>query len=105
VDILNLTIRASMKKLPQRTKYFFYQFVNGANKQIIHPLDWIRFYRFIYAAHRGRTRLSEGELEKLLVEAGFPADNASQLANIYYHGRGPLKRKPYFNYDGKWKES
>ena len=81
------------KKLPKRTKYFFNQFVNGANKQILNPLDWKRFYIFIQASHEGNTKLLPGELECLLIDNGFPEDNASSLSDIYYHGRHLLESR------------
>ncbi|MFX0200790.1 MAG: hypothetical protein ACFFCW_32115 [Candidatus Hodarchaeota archaeon] len=87
-----------MRTLPKRTKHFFDQFIDSANKQIPHPVDMKRFYRFIHAAHQGRTRLSASELEQLLVCAGFMEDLAADLANIYYHGRGLLASKPNLSY-------
>ena len=82
-----------MKKLPKRTKYFFDQFVNEANKQMLHPLDWKRFYVFIQATHEGRTKLSQGELEDLLLANGFQPDMSECLSNIYQHGRGLLESR------------
>jgi len=76
-----------MKKLPKRTKHFFDQFVAAANKQVLHPLDWQRFYIFIQAAHEGRTKLTEGELEEILVANGFSDDMAGRLSYVYFHGR------------------
>lgn len=86
------------KKLPERTKYFFDQFVNAANKQILHPLDWKRFYIFIQACHEGNTKLLWGELERLLIDNGFPEENASSLSNIYYHGRNLLESRVNLHY-------
>ena len=88
-------------KLPKRTEYFFNQFVNGTNKQILHPLDWKRFYIFIQASHEGKTKLFQGELECLLIDNGFPEDNASSLSNIYYHGRKLLESKVILSYKYK----
>jgi hypothetical protein len=85
-------------KLPKRTKYFFNQFLNCTNKQILHPLDWRRFYIFIKACHEGKTKCLPGELEHLLVENGFPEDNASSLSNIYYHGRSLLELRVNLRY-------
>ena len=89
----NHTYLIREKELPKRTKYFFDQFVHGANKQILHPLDWKRFYIFIQACHEGNTRLLQGELISLLIDNGFPEDNASSLSNIYFHGRKLLESK------------
>jgi hypothetical protein len=93
-----------MKKLPKRTKYFFEQFVNAANKQILHPLDWKRFYVFIQAAHEGRTNLLEGELEELLIANGFQSDMAECLSYVYHHGRGLLESRVilYYKYEHKF---
>lgn len=91
-------MNSSMYKLPVHTKYFFDQFVNAANKRILHPFDWKRFYDFIYAAHRWRTKLSDVQLETLLEDAGFDLQEAKCLATIYYHGRRLLKRKPDLNF-------
>jgi len=92
------------KQLPERTKYFFDQFVNAANKQILHPLDWKRFYVFIQSAHEGRTKLTPGELEQLLAKNGFPKDTASTLSNVYFHGRKLLESRVNFRYVYKTKK-
>jgi hypothetical protein len=84
-----------MKKLPVVTKYYLDQFVAAAEKQMPHsPLDWRRFYDFTYIAHKGRTKLSDGELMKLLKDVGFDSNDAQELAIVYQHGRALLKRKP-----------
>ena len=80
-------------KLPKRTKSYFEKFVNLANKQTLHPRDWERFHIFILACHEGNTKLPQGELKSLLIDNGFPEDNASSLSNIYNHGRDLLKLK------------
>ncbi len=93
-----------MKKLPKRTKYFFDQLINAANKQMLHPLDWKRFYVFIQAAHEGRTKLSQGELEDLLITNGFQPDTAEYLSDVYHHGRGLLESRVilYYKYEHKY---
>ena len=53
-------------KVPERTNYFLMQFVNSANKQTLHSLDWKKFYHFIHAAHVGQTRLTRSELIEIL---------------------------------------
>jgi hypothetical protein len=90
-----------MKKLPKRTKYFYDQFVNSANKQILHPLDWKRFYVFIQAAHEGRTNLLENDLEELLIANGFQPDMAKCLSYVYHHGRELLKSRLMLHYKYK----
>ena len=87
------------RALPERTGYYFAQFVAAANKDVLHPLDWRRFYHFIHAAHQGRAKLSSHEVESLLVERGFSVSQAACLSNIYHHGRELLTWRPAFNYD------
>ena len=90
-----------MKKLPKRTKYFFDQFVNAVNKQILTPNDWKCFYVFIQAAHEYRTNLLERELEELLIANGFQSDMAECLSYAYHHGRGLLESRVSLNYKYK----
>ena len=83
-------------KLSKGTECYFDQFVNNANKQILHPKDWERFYIFIRASHAGNTKLPQGDLKCLLIDNGFPESNASKLSNLYSHGRDMLKIKGPF---------
>ena len=83
-------------KLPKRTKDYFNQFVNLANKQNPSACDWERFHKFIRVCHAGNTKLPQGDLKSLLIDNGFPEDNASSLSNIYNHGRDILKIKGIF---------
>ena len=88
-----------MKKFPKRTKYFLDQFMNAANKQNLHPLDWERYYMFIKAAHAGHANIMGGDLIKTLVLNGFLEDDAEYLTSIYSHGRKLLAlRKSVFYY-------
>ena len=100
---LNNMKKPSARKLPKRTQYFFNTFVEAANKNVLHPLDWKRFYRFIYVAHAGRTKLSQAELEALLVSRGFSPKQSERLADIYHHGRKILKSRLSLNYFRQWK--
>ena len=87
-----------MKKLPPHTKYYFEQFNQDGAAWSWHPNDVDRFIHFVHAAHQGRTKLSEMELKELLIERGFGAKTAEDLAGYYNFGRRLLKRKPAFNY-------
>jgi hypothetical protein len=91
------------RKLPKRTQYFFDTFVEAANKTVLHPLDWKRFYHFIYVAYAGRVRLSEDLLREMLRSRGFSQQDAEHLANIYHHGRRILKSRLRLNYFLRWK--
>ena len=80
------------RKLPPRSNYFYEQFNTAADRNFSwHPLDVDRFYRFIIAAHRGNAGLNETELERILLDDGFPEDVAKDLSRIYYHGRNILR--------------
>jgi len=92
------------KTLPKRTEYYYRQFAAGDAKNIAHPLDAKRFYRFIHVAHQGRTKLSGVELETMLMALGFSKDNAEYCGDIYQHGRDLLETRVAFNYSEKWKE-
>jgi len=80
-------------KVPERTNYFLMQFINSANKQALHSLDWIKFYHFIHAAHVGQTRLTRSELIEILSEQGFISEKANSLSDVYEHGRSLLANK------------
>lgn len=60
------------RNLPRKTGYFYRQFASGSTKTFsYHPADMDRFYRFVIAAHRGGTKLTEGYVKELLIEDGF----------------------------------
>jgi len=85
------------RDLPPKTGYFYRQFASDPTKNFsYHPADMDRFYSFIVAAHRGGTRLTEGDMKQLLIEDGFEEDTAEHLANIYEHGREILKSNGKF---------
>ncbi len=79
--------RALEPRLPERTKYFFDQFVASANKQGLHALDWKRFYHFVWAAHHGRINANEEDIGLLLLKSGFSEEMSNSLADLYLHGR------------------
>ena len=66
------------------------RFVEPANKQVLHPLDWKRFYHFIRYCHSRRLKVSEEDLSRVLESAGFEAEDAEHLAGIYGHCRNVL---------------
>ena len=74
------------KLSPRLAKYFDF-FVSTSNMSGLHPNDWGRFYNFIAHAHSFRSRLSESDIKRLLVQKGFGEDYAGDLAEVYDHGR------------------
>ncbi len=94
-------MKTRTRVLPKRTRDFFDRFVNEANKQVLHPCDWERFYVFIQAAYEGHTKLSQGELENLLIASGFQPGMAERLSYVYYHGRGLLKSRVVLAYKSR----
>jgi hypothetical protein len=82
---------AETKQLPYRSRYFFDQLSARG------PFDWKQFYRFIYAAHRGRLKRGSAQIADLLSYRGFDAQRSAQLALIYEHGRALLQAKPALN--------
>lgn len=66
----------------KRTLKYLDVFCNSANKSILHPLDWARFYDFV---KQSRQLLNEETLEALLRERGFSGLQARHIATIYNH--------------------
>ena len=82
-------------KLSPVIERVFNRFVSSANKSFLNFHDWQNFYSFVRLCHRQRTNLTTGELERLLLRAGFSKYYAKELSCIYEHGRGIL-RKEFF---------
>jgi hypothetical protein len=90
---LGIPQRQSLEpNLPPGARAKFNSFVNLANKSILHPLDWQRFYFFIGHCHATWVHCDPSELRCLLVHAGFSEESAKKLAEVYDHGRRLLKR-------------
>jgi hypothetical protein len=69
-------------------------FLNAANKQILHLADWNKFYIFVDYCKVNRLNLKDYELKRLLFHSGFMEKDADELAQIYQHIRNFSKRKP-----------
>lgn len=69
-------------RMTERTATLLSRFTALANVRALHFYDWQRFYALI---RQGRQELPGHVFCRLLVEAGFAADRASQLAEIYAH--------------------
>src|SRR6185295_10005956 len=57
--------------LPPKANKAFLSFVSLANKSVLHPLDWRRFYQFVKICHQNRIQAVAADIERLLVKAGF----------------------------------
>ena len=79
-------------KLSPKVQPLFDAFTNLANKSTLHPFDWNRFYAFLCAAHRFRSRLSGSDVKELLLAQGFQEDYASDIAEVYEHGRAIISK-------------
>ena len=89
---LNIQSKKSLvPKLSPLLSGYFTRFVSLSNKGALHPTDWGLFYDFIYASHQLKCKLHESDIEYLLTEAGFSADYASDISEVYRHGRALLK--------------
>jgi hypothetical protein len=89
---LSIQSAESLKpKLPPRANQRFNEFVGMANKQILHPLDWKRFYFFIYACSSRNIKTSQDDVKELLLSAGFSDDVTDTLASIFWHGVSLLR--------------
>lgn len=71
-------------RLPPQSEKLFKRFAVLANKSVLHPLDWRRFYAFVRNS-RMRRPLYEEEMTHLLVKEGFSPSHAKYIAGIYHH--------------------
>jgi hypothetical protein len=78
-------------KLPPRANQRFKEFVTLANKQILHPYDWERFYYFIYACSSRNVKVIQEDVEELLLSSGFSEQNSEEIANVFWHGVSLLR--------------
>jgi hypothetical protein len=85
-----LTSRPKRNPLRGKIQEAFLRFAHLANKQILHPLDHLRFYRFIRATHSGTSVLTPGDVLSHLMEAGFGEEIARRLAGEYETGQKVL---------------
>jgi hypothetical protein len=84
-------------KLPHHANKIFNRFVRcanlwGANIRNLHPRDWQRFYDFVKHCFARRVKITEDDVERLLIASGFSDNYASHIANIFHHGINLLKR-------------
>ncbi len=68
--------------LPPLSLKYFEHFTKCANKTMLHPLDWGRFYEFV---RNDRTNSSEIDMRYLLIKEGFSFEKAEHIADIYRH--------------------
>lgn len=73
-------------KLTRKCQWLFDRFVSCANKQMLHPLDWNRFYEFA-AAFTRRDRMSGEDVTLLLEKEGFSQEQAEKLGSLFHHLR------------------
>jgi hypothetical protein len=91
---MRLQTRAQLEpKLPTEAQKVFSKFVVCANKSRLHPLDWGRFYDFVWHCHGHNVKLAEQDVQRLLVAAGFTEKKASHIADVFEHGLTLLKCK------------
>jgi hypothetical protein len=71
-------------KLSPQSEKLFKRFAVLANKSVLHPLDWFRFYDFV-RSNRMRRPLYENDMAHLLVKEGFSSQYATYIASVYFH--------------------
>jgi hypothetical protein len=71
-------------KLPPHSEKLFKRFALLANKSVLHPLDWGRFYEFVRSS-RMRRPLYEEDMARLLMKEGFSVQYAKHIAGVYFH--------------------
>ncbi len=89
---LNIQSESNTKpKLPAGAKIIFDRFTHKANKSMLHPFDWRRFYTFIKYCHSNKVKIHHDDIMRLLVEENFSEKKALYLADIFHHGIDMLK--------------
>ena len=68
--------------MTKRTASLLGSFTVLANTSSLHPLDWRRFYALV---REGRQEIPLGELRVALRQAGFSAEKADYLSELYEH--------------------
>ena len=71
--------------LPPNANSAFTAFARLANRGSLHPLDWDRFYRFVYVCHATHVNPSQDNLVRLLVKERFDEEYAERIASIFGH--------------------
>ncbi|RCV88344.1 hypothetical protein [Billgrantia montanilacus] len=71
-------------KLSPMCDALFSRFVNLANKQALHPLDWNRFYEFVTYC-KNRRKYSGEDIARLLQKEGFSAQYSEYIGSVYRH--------------------
>ena len=57
-------------------------FISQANVDLLHPLDWERFYDFLLSAFKQWEALDHSLARRLLIEGGFPEEKAIELVEL-----------------------
>lgn len=69
----------------------FDEFADSVNKEIPHPQDEKRWRDFIRQAHDDQSPTDRGEVERELIDKGFPSDAAAKYGEQYEDGRKLLE--------------
>jgi hypothetical protein len=91
---IRLTIQSKeslQPRLPPRALNAFNLFTLAANKHSLHPLDWERFYTFIYFCSPRNINVNRDDVKRLLLSSGFDSEYSDRLAEIYDHGIALLR--------------
>jgi len=81
------SLEETLPKLSPAAQAAFDQFAQGANVRALHPFDWQRFYRFVQVCYATQNNPYEADVSFLLRKAGFAADYANFIAQVYTHCR------------------
>ncbi len=72
------------KMTPKQQEAFNY-FARTSNLESLHPLDWEKFYRFVYVSYRTGRHLSTDEIRWFCLGAGFSPTQSESLASAFHH--------------------
>jgi hypothetical protein len=75
--------RARRPDLPPTAAAAFRAFVHSANWSCLHPLDWDRFYRFVWTCVRHRVAVDDEQVSELLRAERVPPDRCEELGRLF----------------------
>ena len=65
-------------------------FIRQGNADLLHPLDWERFYDFMLAAFEDWESFDHDMVGRVLIEGGFSEEKALDLVDFCEQSRGLL---------------
>lgn len=78
--------------MDDRAQELLQRFTDLANKDILHPSDWQRFYDLLVGVHSRHVPIDSEGVRDALWASMFSTDKARELAGFFIRGLDLLKR-------------